>query len=89
MPHSLSVRLLNSLLLVSSLSFTVKSFAADDGTWTYYIDGANATVTGCVATCDANLSIPAEINGYSVTSIGNFAFTDTRAAPTFFVKMRF
>jgi hypothetical protein len=56
-PHCLSVRLLNSLLLVSSLSFTVNSFAADDGTWTYYIDGTNATVTGCVVTCDANLTI--------------------------------
>jgi hypothetical protein len=74
MPHCLSIRLLNSLLLVSSLYFTVNSFAADDGTWTYYIDGANATVTGCVATCPQNLVIPETIDGYSVTSIGRLAF---------------
>jgi hypothetical protein len=74
MPHCLFIRLLNSLLLVSSLYFTVNSFAAGDGTWTYYIVGANATVTGCVATCPQNLVIPETINGYSVTSIGRLAF---------------
>jgi hypothetical protein len=37
MTRFLSVRLLNNLVLLSSLFFTANSFADDDGTWTYGI----------------------------------------------------
>jgi hypothetical protein len=46
----------------------------NDDTWAYDIDGSNALVTGCVGTCPMNLAIPDTLGGYSVTSIGDYAF---------------
>ena len=49
-------------------------FAVDDGTWTYTLSGADATITGCVEICPVELVIPATVDGISVTSIGDSAF---------------
>ena len=63
---------LTLLLLLSALTL---SSAADDGTWTYTLSGDEATITGCVATCPAELVIPSEVDGYKVTGIGITAFS--------------
>jgi hypothetical protein len=57
------------------------SFAAPSGAralsadgFEYTVAGSAATVTGCTSTCPANLVIPGTLGGYSVTTIGEFAF---------------
>ncbi|MDB4567607.1 leucine-rich repeat protein [Pseudomonadales bacterium] len=72
------IRILRLTLLLSLSSLALASVADDDdGTWTYTLSGDEATVTGCVATCPADLVIPSTIDNYSVTSIGDRAFEYT------------
>jgi hypothetical protein len=63
-----------TFVYLCSLFFSFNSLADDDGTWTYNLSGANATVTGCVATCPGDLILPQTIDGYIVTIIGERAF---------------
>ena len=42
-------------------------------TWNYTLSGTEATITGCSQTT-GDLTIPGTVNGYTVTSIGSFAF---------------
>jgi len=44
--------------------------------FSYTLDGDNATVTGCTATCPPRIAIPAKIGGHPVTAIGAGAFSD-------------
>lgn len=69
-----SVGLISKPLLFCSLFYAANSFAIDDGTWIYEIDGNNAGITGCVNTCPSELVIPNTIEQYNVTSIGADAF---------------
>ena len=71
-------------ILTAVLSFlTAVSFAAPSGAqalsadgFEYTVTGSAATVTGCTSTCPTTLVIPATLGGYSVTSIGDYAFRD-------------
>ena len=60
------------LFFLSFLSST--SQALDDGSWAYTLDGNAATITGRVNSCPADVNIPNEVDGYSVTKIGASAF---------------
>ena len=62
-------------LLLSLSTLTLNSAADDDGTWTYTLSDDEAGIAGCVATCPTKLVIPSTVNGYSVTSIGDYAFS--------------
>ena len=65
------------LTLLLSLSFLALTSAAyDDGTWTYYLSGDAAKITGCVSSCPTDLAIPSNVDGFIVTSIGDKAFRD-------------
>ena len=68
-------QLIKTLLLSCLLVFASDLLADDDdGTWTYILSGDEIMVTGCVGTCPTELVIPSKVNGYSVTSIGGYAF---------------
>ena len=67
-------KIIKSLLLSCLLAFANDLLADDDGTWTYTLSGDEATITGCVTTCPTELVIPPKIDGFSVTSIGEYAF---------------
>ena len=54
--------------------FSPTSQALDDGSWAYTLDGNAATITGRVNSCPADVNIPNEVDGYSVTKIGASAF---------------
>ena len=62
------------LFFISFLSPTTQ--ALDDGSWAYTLDGNAATITGRVNSCPADLNIPDEVDGYTVTKIGAFAFSN-------------
>lgn len=65
-----------SLFLVLASVFN-SSFAVDNGTWTYDIksDGTSITITGSSNYPPAALLIPETIDGYSVSEIGSWAFS--------------
>ena len=71
-------KVIKSLLLSCLLAFANDLLADDDGTWTYTLSGDEATITGCVATCPTELAIPSTVDGYGVTSIGDYAFSYIR-----------
>lgn len=66
-------------LLVLCISFlalgTVKASAGTYGALTYRVSGGEVTITDC-DTSVTSVEIPAEIDGYPVTSIGSSAFSD-------------
>ena len=73
---------MNKFLLFSFLFLSFSDLLADDdGTWIYSLSDDEATIKGCVATCPTELVIPSEVDGYSVTEIGNGAFKFTNAYP--------
>ena len=51
------------------------SFAFSNTQFTYNVIQDGIEVTGCVDECPSDLIIPAEIDGYAVTTIGDLAFT--------------
>ena len=71
-----------ALLGASLLSPAAAHAAADnDGTYMFSYDDSvadsPATLTGCVTyPCPVNVTIPSEINGHPVETIGEFAFSD-------------
>jgi Leucine-rich repeat (LRR) protein len=52
------------------------SFAFSNTQFTYNVIQDGIEVTGCVDECPSDLIIPAEIDGYAVTTIGDVAFLD-------------
>lgn len=64
-----------TLTLAVSLAAPHSTRGASAGGFEYTVSGSSATVTGCTSTCAAVLDIPATLDGYSVTTIGNSAFT--------------
>jgi hypothetical protein len=50
------------------------SFALSNTEFTYNIIDGGIEVTGCVGSCLSDLIIPAEIDGYSVVGVGDWAF---------------
>jgi hypothetical protein len=69
----MSSRLLTKCIL--SLFFLVSSsFALCNSQFNYNVIDGGIEVTGCVDVCPSDLTIPEEIDGYSVISIGERAF---------------
>ena len=73
-----SLKQLTSLLLSCVFAFACDALADDDGTWTYVLNGDEAAITGCVATCPTGLVIPSNVDGFIVTSIGVEAFRENK-----------
>jgi len=73
-----------ALLLVAAIparAVIVPTYSA--GGFDYTIAGSDATVIGCTRTCPTTLVIPVTLGGYTVTSIGDTAFsTDLLASVT-------
>ena len=73
-----------ALLLVVAIparAGIVPTYSADG--FYYTVAGSNATVTGCTFACPTTLVIPSTLGGYTVTSIGDTAFsTDLLATVT-------
>jgi hypothetical protein len=63
-----------ALLLVVIFAAPSGARALSDAGFEYTVTDGAATVTGCTATCPVNLVIPGTLGGYSVTSIGSYAF---------------
>lgn len=65
-----------TLFIAAILSFT--AFAAEtDGIFTYTVSGSNATITKIAWEGLEEITIPEEIGGYTITSIGSAVMTDT------------
>ena len=60
------------VLFISFFSPTIQ--ALDDGFWTYDLVDGYAEVTGRINSCPHEMVVPEEIGGYSVKSIGTYAF---------------
>ena len=63
-----------ALLLASSFAAPSGARALSAAGFEYSVAGTSATVTGCTGTCPTALVIPNALGGYSVTSIGSYAF---------------
>ena len=63
-----------ALWLVVSFAVPSGARALSAGGFEYTVTGGVATVTGCTGACPTTLVIPATLDGYSVTSIGDYAF---------------
>ena len=61
------------VLFISCFSPTIQ--ALDDGFWTYDLVDGYAEVTGRINSCPHEMVVPEEIGGYSVKSIGTYAFS--------------
>ena len=51
-----------------------RSFAAESGLLTYTVTDGKACITGTTGTITGDFTVPAEIDGYPVVEIGNYAF---------------
>jgi len=84
MPAKRSLSAALALMLVAAIparAGIVPTYSADG--FYYTVAGSNATVTGCTGTCPTTLVIPNTLGGYTVTSIGETAFsTDLLATVT-------
>jgi MYXO-CTERM domain-containing protein len=63
---------------ITMLATGAPARALEASGFTYTIDGGSATVTGCTGTCPTALVIPDTLGGYSVTTVGDGAFTSNR-----------
>ena len=68
------IGLLLCLCLVATLLFAVTVSAATYGDLTYSVSNGEVTITKCNRSASGAMVIPAEIGGYPVTSIGEYAF---------------
>lgn len=67
------------ILLISICPTGLFSFSASaetSGDYTYTVSDGNATITGVDASISGNVTIPATLDGYLVTTIGSEAFFD-------------
>ena len=71
---SLSI-LLSLIMILSTLSMlTVTGFAATSGNFEYSISNSKATITKYRGNA-SSISVPSNLGGYTVASIGNYAFS--------------
>ncbi|MBQ5995026.1 MAG: leucine-rich repeat domain-containing protein, partial [Clostridia bacterium] len=62
------------IMILSALPLTaISSFAATSGDWEYSVSNNKATITKYKGTA-SKVTIPSKLGGYSVTSIGDYAF---------------
>ncbi|MBE6796825.1 MAG: hypothetical protein E7531_00580 [Ruminococcaceae bacterium] len=65
------------MLLLSALPmglFSITASAATEGYFTYTISNGKATITDCDTSISGDITIPSNLDGYPVTSIGGSAF---------------
>ena len=62
------------MLVATVLIFTPKAQAATSDYYTYTVLGGRATITACDTSISGDITIPATLGGYPVTSIGYEAF---------------
>ena len=74
MPAKRALSAALALLLAVSFAAPSGARALSAGGFEYTVTGGVATVTGCTGTCLTTLVIPGTLGGYSVTSIGDYAF---------------
>ena len=67
------ILLLTVLITILVCTFSIIANAATYGDLTYEVSGGKVTITDC-STYVTSVTIPSKINGYPVTSIGDFAF---------------
>ena len=73
------------MLLTMIPAGAIMAFAATEYTYenfTYTVSNNEATITGCVDETVELISIPASVDGYSVTAIGSFAFQSYKQLTT-------
>jgi hypothetical protein len=63
-----------AVLLVATFAAPSGARALSVAGFDYTVTEGTATVTGCTFPCAGTLEIPAELDGYDVTAIGQFAF---------------
>ena len=69
--------ILSVIMLISVIPVgAVTASAATSGKYTYSVSNGKATITGCDESTSGDITIPAEIDGYPVTSIGEDAFSE-------------
>ena len=76
--HRLIRIVLGVAVSITMLATGAPARALEASGFTYTIDGGSATVTGCTGTCPTALVIPDTLGGYSVTTVGDGAFTSNR-----------
>ena len=54
--------------------FTFTTSAATSGYYTYTLTDGKATITDCDTSISGDVTIPDTLDGYPVTSIGDYAF---------------
>ena len=67
----LSVLLLTACLPLGAVSVSAETY----GVLTYTVSGGEVTITDCSSYASGALTIPSTINGYPVTTIGDWAFS--------------
>jgi hypothetical protein len=75
--HNLFLKLIRHfLVIIGFVSYSVHSYGQDNATWIYEInpDADTVTLTGSAAVPDSYLEVPKNIDGYTVTKIGDSAF---------------
>ena len=70
----LSIILLGMLLCLCLALIPMKTQAATEGYLTYEIENGEVTITDCDQTASGEIVVPATIEGYPVTKIGNGTF---------------
>jgi len=70
------IKVLLAIAVVVSLLVAVNlvANAATEGIYTYTVRNGEATITGCDTSVCGNIVIPSTLGGYSVTTIGSWAF---------------
>ncbi len=76
MKRFLSVVLAIALILACAPVIPLTANAATSGYYTYTVSNGEATITDCKTSISGDITIPATLGGYPVTSIGYEAFRD-------------
>lgn len=63
-----------AVVFVGLVCLKPRSFAAESGLLTYTVTDGKACITGTTGTITGDFTVPAEIDGYPVVEIGNYAF---------------
>ena len=65
--------------IIMMLLFAVSASATTEGYYTYEVENGEATITGIDESISGDVVIPDTLGGYSVTSIGEYAFLECRS----------
>ena len=76
MKRFLSVVLAIALILACAPAIPITANAETSGFYTYTVSNGKATITDCNTSISGDITIPATLGGYPVTSIGSSAFSN-------------